>query len=105
VMKVASDHHERLEVPDEALDMHTRRGRQMGRGWEHFTAEGNRFVELDDTDTEMAVLEAEAREHFARCCGKDPTLPANPWQFEKPAQNSQHGDIGQLRLDGPERDR
>jgi replication-associated recombination protein RarA len=30
----------RPEVPDHALDMHTRRGRQLGRGIEHFLSEG-----------------------------------------------------------------
>jgi replication-associated recombination protein RarA len=30
----------RLPVPDYALDKHTRRGRMMGRGWEHYFTEG-----------------------------------------------------------------
>jgi replication-associated recombination protein RarA len=30
----------KLEIPDYALDMHTYRGRKMGRGLEHFFAEG-----------------------------------------------------------------
>lgn len=30
----------KLEVPDFALDMHTRKGRQMGRGLRHFRKEG-----------------------------------------------------------------
>jgi replication-associated recombination protein RarA len=30
------------EIPDHALDMHTRRGRQLGRGIEHFLIEGAR---------------------------------------------------------------
>jgi hypothetical protein len=29
-----------LEVPDVALDRHTRRGREMGRGLDHFFEEG-----------------------------------------------------------------
>jgi replication-associated recombination protein RarA len=35
---------ERLEIPDYALDMHTYRGRKMGRGLEHFFAEGAKLV-------------------------------------------------------------
>jgi replication-associated recombination protein RarA len=31
---------ERPEIPDVAYDMHTRRGREMGRGLEHFMKEG-----------------------------------------------------------------
>jgi replication-associated recombination protein RarA len=31
---------EPLDVPDVALDRHTRKGRQMGRGWAHFWSEG-----------------------------------------------------------------
>jgi MgsA AAA+ ATPase C terminal len=30
----------RFEVPDHALDRHTERGRRMGRGYDHFLAEG-----------------------------------------------------------------
>jgi replication-associated recombination protein RarA len=32
----------RPEIPDHALDMHTRRGQQLGRGIEHFLIEGAR---------------------------------------------------------------
>lgn len=35
------------EVPDYALDMHTRRGHQMGRGVEHFFAEGAKLANED----------------------------------------------------------
>ena len=34
----------RLEIPDYALDKHTRRGRQKGRSWDHFKAEGAKLV-------------------------------------------------------------
>ncbi len=33
----------KLNVPDFALDKHTRRGRTMRRGWEHFHEEGTRL--------------------------------------------------------------
>jgi replication-associated recombination protein RarA len=34
---------ERLEIPDYALDMHTLRGRMMGRGFKHFLEEGSKL--------------------------------------------------------------
>lgn len=38
-------------IPDYALDMHTRRGQEMGRGFEHFMAEGSLLQpELEDRD-------------------------------------------------------
>jgi hypothetical protein len=93
VMKVDSDHHERLEIPDEALDQHTRRGRQLGRGWEHFRTEGNRFLELDvqaqaqgypDAEAYLKALDDEAREHanvrFEGSAEQKEALPQNPWQ-------------------------
>jgi replication-associated recombination protein RarA len=35
---------EKLAMPDYALDMHTHRGRKMGRGLEHFFAEGAKMA-------------------------------------------------------------
>lgn len=32
-----------MEIPDHALDMHTKRGRQLGRGLDHFFAEGGKL--------------------------------------------------------------
>ncbi len=34
----------RLEMPDYALDMHTQRGRKMGRNMEHYRREGARII-------------------------------------------------------------
>lgn len=40
------------EIPDYALDMHTARGQEMGRGKEHFWKEGAKIApELPDRDT------------------------------------------------------
>lgn len=39
---------ERPAIPDHALDMHTRRGREMGRGIEHFLTEGARVAPEDE---------------------------------------------------------
>lgn len=33
----------RLPIPDYALDMHTSKGKKMGRGWDHFFTEGCRL--------------------------------------------------------------
>ncbi len=38
----------RLEIPDYALDMHTRRGRAMGRGMAHFVSEGAKLEPMSD---------------------------------------------------------
>jgi hypothetical protein len=46
-MVASEDYHERLEIPDEAKDMHTRAGRKMGRGVDHFIEEGARKVQPD----------------------------------------------------------
>jgi replication-associated recombination protein RarA len=40
LLNVVYNDYERLEIPDYALDKHTYRGRKMGRGWDHFFAEG-----------------------------------------------------------------
>ncbi len=45
-----------LEVPDYALDMHTRRGRSKGRGVEHFWSEAGKLeneAEIDDPYEEL----------------------------------------------------
>jgi replication-associated recombination protein RarA len=48
---------ERLpEVPDVALDMHTRRGRELGRGLEHFLREGA-LVENELPDRDLTYRE------------------------------------------------
>jgi hypothetical protein len=40
----------RREPPDHALDMHTKRGRQMGRSYEQFFDESSRLINPDGTD-------------------------------------------------------
>jgi replication-associated recombination protein RarA len=34
----------RLKIPDYAIDKHTRRGKEVGRGWDHFFAEGSKLA-------------------------------------------------------------
>jgi hypothetical protein len=86
-----SDHAERREIPDEARDMHTRAGRRMGRGLEHFLEEASRLEPWTSTLTD---LEGEYRELAARRVAKDPSLPSNPWR--EPAHNSEPSDLGQV---------
>lgn len=60
------------EVPDEALDRHTRRGRRMGRGWDHFWDEASRLEHHDEHP-----LEARYRE-LARAAVEQPQRPTRP---------------------------
>jgi hypothetical protein len=96
----ANDHVERREIPDEALDRHTLRGRRMGRDLEHFVDEASR---VEPFDGDLRELEAEYRELARRRVAKDPTLPHNPWSApnvgtsdREPAHNSQQGTLGQV---------
>jgi len=98
----ASDRVERREVPDHAIDKHTLRGKQMGRGMEHFIQEA---ALLEPWTGSLDELEAEYREHALRLLARDDDAksppPPNPWQSppsEEPAQNSQRHGSGQLRI-------
>jgi replication-associated recombination protein RarA len=77
-----SDHHERLEIPDEALDRHTRRGRAMGRGFEHFIEEAARIVQPQDARLDrLPELEADYRsQRIAVAENAKENLPKNPWR-------------------------
>jgi replication-associated recombination protein RarA len=44
LLNVVYNDERKLEIPDYALDMHTYRGRRMGRGIEHFFAEGAKLA-------------------------------------------------------------
>ncbi len=47
---------EKPEIPDYALDMHTRKGQEMGRGLEHFLLEASRtFPEKEERNKEFRV--------------------------------------------------
>lgn len=103
-----SDHHERYEIPDEALDRHTRRGRQMGRGVDHFLDEAAKLIDPPaDVEAHLAEVDREYAEHRRRLIRRDATLPNNPWRRDvptrsgpptgKPAQNSQPPTSGQVR--------
>lgn len=97
-----SDFTERREIPDEALDRHTRRGKSMGRDDRHFLAEASR---LEPWTGDLAELEAEYREHAQRAVDSDPPRPCNPWNGHanvgtpEPAHNPHTIGSGQLPLD------
>ena len=44
LLNVVYNDESKLEIPDYALDMHTYRGKKMGRGVEHFFAEGAKLA-------------------------------------------------------------
>lgn len=48
---------ERREIPDYAYDKHNRKGRQLGRGWEHFFDEGSRLENHTPLEQEEARKE------------------------------------------------
>lgn len=81
VLQAVSDYHPRLEIPDEALDQHTRRGKQMGRGIEHFLSEGQVLIDPpDNVEEHLGDLESEARDHWEKVHSKQTDdLPHNPW--------------------------
>lgn len=109
-----TDHRERIEIPDEALDRHTRRGRRAGRSHEHFFDVAAKLIDPEDSARsrgydssadELAALEAEAEQHARRLHFEGPdALPHNPWRREEPAQNSTPCPSGQLRLDADDQD-
>lgn len=49
------------EVPDVALDKHTRRGRSRNRGWEHFWSEGAKLVNASELPDPYAQRAREIR--------------------------------------------
>jgi replication-associated recombination protein RarA len=58
VLLHVADDAQPVEVPDEALDMHTRQGRRMGRGRQHFAEEASRLVPWEG---DLAAWEADVR--------------------------------------------
>jgi hypothetical protein len=86
-MRAGSDHHERLEIPDHALDQHTRRGKAMGRGKTHFVEEGQKKIDpLDaarehgyaDVQTWLNALEQDSIDHWLQKAKNPAELPNNP---------------------------
>jgi hypothetical protein len=70
-----SDHVERREVPDEALNKHVARGLQLGRGPAHFLEEASRLIQWEG---DLDALEAEYRDR-RRAQIEGEAEPTNPW--------------------------
>src|ERR1019366_2399968 len=72
-MHHVTDNVERREIRDEALDVHTREGRKLGRDWLHFLEEGGRLIDPDEAsqsrgytsmDDELEALGARYEQAF-----------------------------------------
>jgi hypothetical protein len=84
-----SDHAQRREIPDEALDVHTQAGRKQGRGWVHFLEESGRIIDPDvaarsrgfeSTADELRALGATYEQAFEKQhTGRRNELAKNPW--------------------------
>lgn len=90
----------RFEIPDEALDQHTRRGRQMKRSRRHFVDEAQKLIPpktaaKDAGFDSMAEWMAELEERFEAQYLKRST-GSNPWR----AKSNEKG-LTVHRLDGP----
>ena len=66
-----------LPIPDYALDMYTLRGRQIGRGLDHFRTEGAKLVGRDETIEDPYVDEAYRLLHHGK------KWPLEPWPMPK----------------------
>jgi replication-associated recombination protein RarA len=87
------DYHDRLEIPDEALDRHTRRGLSMGRRMDHFLEEAS--IVKDDEPGAYEAYEQEMFERFAKANDKDErkALTKNP-MGKAEARRGQEADNG-----------
>jgi replication-associated recombination protein RarA len=111
VMTLVSDNAERLEVPDEALDRHTRAGRGMGRGWDHFREEAGQLIEPDAAAGQIGfscmaeqldAIEHKHDELFYDRINRKPGMPDNKWAPRARGAGTRDEDDVQVRqLDGP----
>jgi hypothetical protein len=90
-----SDFVPRREIPDEALDQHTQRGRKMKRGVRHFVEEGSKLINYDGPD--IYELEQHYLALAERKWAKDSTLTPNPFvdstvQEQLPVGDNNAGD-------------
>jgi replication-associated recombination protein RarA len=90
-MQALSNHAERREIPDEAFDVHTRKGRTMGRRWPHFVEESGRLIQPDEAAQarghasmadEIASIDERYTQHFLDRQSKEGRAnlpPENKW--------------------------
>jgi hypothetical protein len=90
----SSNNVERREIPDEALDRHTRRGRQMGRGLDHFLKEAARVI---PPPKPLADHFWTLHDHYIglrmKRVRKEPGVPNNPWVDPSKAKAPNVGDV------------
>lgn len=79
--------HRELDLPDVALDKHTTRGRDMGRGWDHFNDEGTRLAGEVEGLNPYKELASRARQNGFRI--------ERPYGEKRGDDPSQHGLFGE----------
>jgi replication-associated recombination protein RarA len=101
VIEHAARDSEPIPIPDEAVDMHTREGRKLGRGRRHFADEAGRLV---DWDGDLAALEADVRQRALARWLRDEYREQAPRVPDEGDQvgTSRRPAVGQLRIE-PER--
>jgi hypothetical protein len=96
LMEITSPNATRLEIPDAALDRHTRRGLRMGRDWSHFMVHGARLLDPDQAaalegqpnmEAWLEQLDRESERHFELRMGLEPgeLPPENLWAKRGPS--------------------
>lgn len=68
------------EIPDIALDKHTTRGQQMGRGSEHFLHEASKVIPQAEVDNDYKEVYAEIIKKYDPNNLVDSAFVFNPWQ-------------------------
>jgi hypothetical protein len=77
------------EIPDEALDSHTRQGKAKGRGMQFFLDESTKLVQFEGDLTE---LEDEYRVEVQQTVnGEVRERPKNPWGEPRSRPNDRGG--------------
>ena len=63
LIRAGGDHHRKMEIPDEALDRHTMKGKKMGRSHEHFFNEAQKLIDCPDPLEMIRQFEEDSENH------------------------------------------
>jgi hypothetical protein len=85
---------ENKEIPDYAIDMHTLKGKKMGRGVKHFFEEGSKLHPHPDNELEK---------YYREWCEKHWYLSHKEWDELKKCQNLAPNHPNYVKLDSPPR--
>jgi len=85
---------ENKEIPDYAIDMHTVKGKKMGRGVKHFFEEGSKLHPHPDNELEK---------YYREWCEKHWYLSHKEWDELKKCQNLAPNHPNYVKLDSPPR--